>query len=56
MSEILLSMIQNKFLLLSELSNSFESSNFQKSFDNELSKILKRFNKKIILKYLSFIK
>tara|TARA_Y100000816_G_C26093646_1_gene578321 strand:- start:482 stop:2218 length:1737 start_codon:yes stop_codon:yes gene_type:complete len=47
--------IENKFLLLSELSNSFESSNFQKSFDNELSKILKRFNKKEIpLKYLSF--
>ncbi len=44
-----------KFLLLSKLYNSFSQSNLTKSFDNELSQILKKIKKKNIpSKYLSF--
>ena len=47
--------LENKFLLLSQLANSFENSNFKKSFDDELSKILKKMDKnEIPSKYLSF--
>ncbi len=47
--------IENKLLLLSKLNNSFENSNFKKSFDDELSKLLKKMNKKEIpSKYSDF--
>ena len=38
--------LENKLLLLSKLNNSFETSNFKKSFDDELSKLLKKMDKK----------
>ena len=40
--------LENKLSLLSKLNNSFENSNFKKSFDDELSKLLKKMNKKKI--------
>ena len=40
--------LENKLLLLSKLNTSFENSNFEKSFDDELSKILKKMDKKEI--------
>ena len=40
--------LENKLLLLSKLNNSFENSNFKKSFDEELSKLLKKMDKKEI--------
>ncbi len=40
--------IENKLLLLSKLNNSFEKSNFKKSFDDELSKLLKKMDKEEI--------
>ena len=40
--------IENKLLLLSKLKDSFENSNFEKSFDDELSKLLKKMDKKEI--------
>ena len=40
--------IENKLLLLSKLNDSFENSNFEKSFDDELSKLLKKMDKKEI--------
>ncbi len=40
--------LENKLLLLSKLNNSFETSNFKKSFDDELSKLLKKMDKKEI--------
>tara|TARA_B100000989_G_scaffold270685_1_gene226939 strand:+ start:167 stop:1903 length:1737 start_codon:yes stop_codon:yes gene_type:complete len=47
--------VENKLLLLSKLYNSFKNSNFQKSFDDELSKILKKMDKKEIpSKFSSF--
>ena len=47
--------LDNKFLLLNKLSSSFEMSNFKKSFDDELSKILKAIDKKDVpLKYIYF--
>ena len=47
--------LETKFLILSKLSNSFEESNFKKSFDEELSKILFKINEKEVpKKYLSF--
>ncbi len=52
---LLANSIEYKLLFLSKLSNSFEQSNFKKSFDDELSKILKKINKKQIpSEYLSF--
>ena len=38
--------LETKFLILSKLSNSFEESNFKKSFDEELSKILFKINER----------
>ena len=38
--------IENKLLLLSKLNSSFQKIKFQKSFDDELSKLLKKINKK----------
>ena len=47
--------LENKLLLLSKLSKSFEVSNLKKSFDDELSKILKQMDKKKIpTNFLSF--
>ena len=47
--------LENKILLLSKLNNSFEVSNLKNSFDDELSKILKKMNKKEIpSNFLSF--
>ena len=47
--------LEKKFLILSNLSNSFEESNFKKSFDDELSIILKKINKQDVpSKFLSF--
>jgi len=47
--------LENKLLLLSKLNNSFENSNFKKSFDDELSKLLKKMDKKEIpLKFHDF--
>ena len=47
--------LEKKFLKLSNLSNSFEESNFKKSFDDELSIILKKINKQDVpSKFLSF--
>ncbi len=47
--------IENKLSLLVQLNNSFENSNFKKSFDDELSKLLKKMDKKEIpLKFSSF--
>tara|TARA_Y100001970_G_scaffold44856_1_gene56099 strand:+ start:4567 stop:6303 length:1737 start_codon:yes stop_codon:yes gene_type:complete len=47
--------LDNKLLLLSKLTKSFEESNFKNSFDDELSKILKKMNKnEIPSKFLSF--
>ncbi len=47
--------LENKLLLLSKLNNSFENSNFKKSFDDELSKFLRKIDKKEIpTKYSSF--
>ncbi len=47
--------LKKKLLFLTNLSNSFEKANFKKSFDDELSKILNKFNKKEIpSQYLSF--
>ena len=40
--------LENKLSLLSKLNNSFENSNFKKSFDDELSKLLKTMDKKEI--------
>ena len=40
--------LENKLSLLSKLNNSFENSNFKKSFDDELSKLLKKMDKKEI--------
>ena len=40
--------LENKLSLLSKLNNSFETSNFKKSFDDELSKLLKKMDKKEI--------
>jgi len=47
--------LENKLLLLSRLNNSFENSNFKKSFDDELSQLLKKMDKnEIPAKFLSF--
>ena len=47
--------IEKKLLLLSKLNNSFEKSNFKKSFDDELSKLLKKIDKEEIpSKFSSF--
>ncbi len=47
--------LENKLLLLSKLNKSFETSNFKKSFDDELSKLLKKMDKKEIpLKFSEF--
>ncbi len=47
--------LENKLLLLLKLNNSFEKSNFKKSFDDELSKLLKKMDKKDIpLKFSDF--
>ena len=47
--------LENKLSLLSRLNNSFENSNFKKSFDDELSKLLKKMDKnEIPAKFLSF--
>ena len=47
--------IEKKLLLLSKLNNSFEKSNFKKSFDDELSKLLKKMDKEVIpTKFSSF--
>ena len=47
--------IENKLSLLSRLNNSFENSNFKKSFDDELSQLLKKMDKnEIPAKFLSF--
>jgi hypothetical protein len=47
--------IEKKLLLLSKLNSSFEKSNFIKSFDDELSKLLKNINKdEIPSKFSSF--
>ena len=47
--------LENKLLLLSKLNNSFENSNFKKSFDDELSKFLRKIDKKEIpTKFSSF--
>ncbi len=47
--------IEKKLLLLSKLNSSFEKSNFRKSFDDELSKLLKKIDKEEIpSKYFSF--
>ena len=47
--------IEKKLSLLSKLNSSFEKSNFSKSFDDELSKLLKKINKEEIpLKFSSF--
>ena len=40
--------LENKLSLLSKLNNSFENSNYKKSFDDELSKLLKKMDKKEI--------
>ena len=40
--------LENKLSLLLKLNDSFENSNFKKSFDDELSKLLKKMNKKEI--------
>ncbi len=40
--------VEKKLLLLSKLNSSFEKSNFGKSFDDELSKLLKKIDKKEI--------
>ena len=48
--------LENKLSLLSKLNNSFENSNFKKSFDDELSKLLKKMDKKIPLKFSDFTK
>ncbi len=40
--------LENKLSLLLKLNNSFEKSNFKKSFDDELSKLLKKMDKKEI--------
>ena len=47
--------LENKLSLLSRLNNSFENSNFKKSFDDELSKLLKKMDKnEIPAKFSSF--
>ena len=47
--------LEKKLLLLSKLNNSFEKSNFKKSFDDELSKLLKEMDKEEIpTKFSSF--
>ena len=47
--------IEKKLLLLSKLNSSFEKSNFKKSFDDELSKLLKKMDKEEIpIKFSSF--
>ena len=47
--------LENKLLLLSKLNDSFENSNFKKSFDDELSKFLRKIDKKEIpTKFSSF--
>ncbi len=47
--------LENKLSLLSKLNNSFVNSNFKKSFDDELSKLLKKMDKKEIpLKFSDF--
>ena len=47
--------IEKKLILLSKLNNSFEKSNFKKSFDDELSKLLKKMDKEEIpSKFSSF--
>ena len=47
--------LENKLLILSKLSKSFEESNFKNSFDDELSKILREIDKKEIpSRYISF--
>ena len=47
--------LENKLSLLSRLNNSFENSNFKKSFDDELSQLLKKMDKnEIPAKFLSF--
>ena len=49
--------LENKLSLLSKLNNSFENSSFKKSFDDELSKLLKKMDKKEIpLKFSDFYK
>ncbi len=48
---------EKKLLLLSKLNKSFEKSNFKKSFDDELSKLLKKMNEdEISPKFSSFYK
>ncbi len=47
--------LESKLSLLSKLNDSFEGSNFKKSFDDELSKLLKKIDKKDIpLKFSNF--
>ncbi len=47
--------IEKKLILLSKLNNSFEKSSFKKSFDDELSKLLKKMDKEEIpAKFSSF--
>ena len=47
--------IEKKLLLLSRLNNSFEKSNFKKSFDDELSKLLNKMDKEEVpSKFSSF--
>ncbi len=47
--------LENKLSLLSKLNKSFENSNYKKSFDDELSKLLKKMDKKDIpLKFSDF--
>ena len=47
--------LENKLSLLSRLNNSFENSNFKKSFDDKLSQLLKKMDKnEIPAKFLSF--
>ena len=47
--------VEKKLSLLSKLNSSFEKSNFSKSFDDELSKLLKKINKEEIpAKFSSF--
>ncbi|MBD1153597.1 hypothetical protein IDG52_00115 [Pelagibacterales bacterium SAG-MED23] len=47
--------LENKLSLLSRLNNSLENSNFKKSFDDELSQLLKKMDKnEIPSKFLSF--
>ena len=49
--------VEKKLLLLSKLNSSFEKSNFIESFDDELSKLLKKINKdEIPSKFSSFYK